>query len=113
MFVCANRNCQKSHSYFLTILIVEIRGRPPSERREVRQKRSRPMLDSLHRWMQECLPKLSRKSDTAAAVRYALGVWAALIGYCDDGRIWDGQIIGQRSICKRKNGKLSQRHERQ
>jgi hypothetical protein len=31
------------------------------------------------------LTKLSRKSDTTAAIRYALGLWAALTGYCDDG----------------------------
>jgi transposase len=65
----------------------EIRGRPPDQRRGVRQKRSRPLLDSLHDWLQAGLSKLSRKSDTTAAVRYALGVWKALVRYCDDGRI--------------------------
>lgn len=33
------------------------------------------------------LCKLSRKSDTALAVRCALGRWEALLGYVDDGRI--------------------------
>jgi hypothetical protein len=33
------------------------------------------------------LTKLSRKSDTTAAVNYALGVGKALVRYCDDGRI--------------------------
>jgi Transposase IS66 family/Reverse transcriptase (RNA-dependent DNA polymerase) len=41
----------------------EIHGRPPSERGEVRQKRSRPLLDSLHAWLEATLPKLSRRSE--------------------------------------------------
>ena len=65
----------------------EIRGRPPEERREVRNTRSRPLLESLKQWFEETLGKLSRKSDTAMAVRYALGRWEALMRYCDDGRI--------------------------
>src|SRR2546425_3592062 len=31
--------------------------------------------DSLREWLENCLPKLSRKSDTTAAVKYALGLW--------------------------------------
>jgi hypothetical protein len=50
----------------------EIRGRPPDQRRTVRQTRSRPLLVSLHDWFEASLLKLSRKSDTTAAIRYAL-----------------------------------------
>ena len=57
----------------------EIRGRPPDERREVRNTRSRPLLESLKQWFEETLGKLLRKSDTAMAVRYALGRWEALL----------------------------------
>jgi transposase len=63
----------------------EIRGRPPEERRQVRNARARPLLESLKQWLDETLEKLSRKSDTAVAVRYALGRWEALMRYCDDG----------------------------
>src|SRR2546425_2442696 len=42
----------------------EIRGRPPDERREVRNTRSRPLLESLKQWFEETLGKLLRKSDT-------------------------------------------------
>ena len=76
----------------------EIRGRPPDQRREVRQSRSRPLLDSLHDWLQEGLTKLSRKSDTTAAVRYALGLWEALVGYCDDGRIEIDNSAAERAL---------------
>src|ERR1700691_5528892 len=47
----------------------EIRGRSPGERREIRDIRSRPLLESLKQWLEETLGKLSRKSDTAVAVR--------------------------------------------
>ena len=33
------------------------------------------------------MSKLSRKSDTTAAIRYALSRWEALVRYGDDGRI--------------------------
>src|SRR6266568_4542296 len=47
----------------------EIRGRSAEERREVRNARSRPLLESLKQWFEETLGKLSRKSDTTKAVR--------------------------------------------
>ena len=65
----------------------DIRGRKPEERRQVRNERSRPLLESLKQWLEETLGKLSRKSDTSLAVRYALGRWEALMRYCDDGRL--------------------------
>ncbi len=76
----------------------EIRGRPPEERREVRNTRSRPLLESLKQWLEETLGKLSKKSDTAMAVRYALGRWEALMRYCDDGRIEVDNNAAERSL---------------
>jgi hypothetical protein len=65
----------------------DIRRKKPEERRQVRNERSRPLLESLKQWLEETLPKLSKKSDTALAVRYALGRWEALLRYVDDGRL--------------------------
>ncbi len=65
----------------------DINGRSPEERREVRNARSRPLLESLKQWLEETLAKLSKKSDTAIAVRYALGRWESLMRYCDDGHL--------------------------
>jgi transposase len=65
----------------------EIRGRPPDERQQVRHTWARPLLQSLHDWFNISLSKLSRKSDTTAAIRYALGLWEALTRYCDDGHL--------------------------
>jgi transposase len=76
----------------------EIRGRPPEERREIRNTRSRPLLESLKQWLEETLGKLSRKSDTAIAVRYALGRWQALMRYCNDGGLEIDNNAAERSL---------------
>ena len=59
----------------------------PEERRRVRNERSRPLLESLKQWLEETLVKLSPKSETAKAVRYALRLWNALMRYVDNGRL--------------------------
>lgn len=76
----------------------EIRGRPPEERREVRQARTRPLLELLREWLQSALTKLSTKSDTAAAVKYALGHWQALVRFCDDGRLEIDNNAAERTL---------------
>jgi hypothetical protein len=77
----------------------EIRGRPPEERNQVRQTRARPLLQSLHDWFNGSLTKLSRKSDTAAAIRYALTLWPALTRYCGDGRLEIDNNAAERALC--------------
>lgn len=75
-----------------------IRGRPPSERRAVREERSRPVLDALHAWFEKTLATLSQKSATAKAILYALNRWQALMRYCDDGRIEIDNNAAERSL---------------
>ena len=58
----------------------------------------RPLLDSLKQWLEETLVKLSRKSDTALAVRYALGRWEALLRYCDDGHLEIDNNAAERAL---------------
>src|SRR5712672_1121411 len=76
----------------------EIRGRSAEERREVRNARSRPLLESLKQWFEETLGKLSRKSDTTKAIRYALGRWEAMVRYRDDGNIEIDNNAAERSL---------------
>ena len=76
----------------------DINGRFPEERREIRDARSRPLLRSLKQWLDETLVKLPRKSDTAMAVRYALGRWEELVRYCDDGHLEIDNNIAERSL---------------
>ena len=75
----------------------EMRGHPADGRREIRHAQARPLLDSLKQWLEETLGKLSRKSDTAMAVCYALSRWDALLRYADGGGIEIGRVENRRS----------------
>ena len=76
----------------------QIRGKPPEERRAVRRAESKPLLDSLRLWFETSLSKLSRKSDTTAAIRYALSRWDALTRYIEDGHIEIDNNAAERSL---------------
>jgi transposase len=76
----------------------QIRGKPPDERRTVRQAQSKPLLDSLRQWFEATLTKLSRKSDTTVAIRYALSRWEALARYIEDGQIEMDNNAAERSL---------------
>ena len=76
----------------------EVRGKPAEHRCSVRQARTRPLLDSLKHWMEKALRSLSAKSETAAAIRYALSHWRALTRYVDDGRLEIDNSAAERSL---------------
>ena len=76
----------------------EIRGCPAEHRREVRQTRSRPIVEALHAWLQEQLPRVSGASDLAKAMRYAIAHWPGLTAFLDDGRIEMDTNVVERSI---------------
>ena len=64
----------------------EIRGRSPDERRAARQARAGPLLADLHSWLVATVRRVSKKSEVAGAIRYALSRWEALCRYREDGR---------------------------
>jgi transposase len=76
----------------------KIRGKPPHERRQARQAEAKPLIDDLERWLRGMLEKLSRKSDTSAAIMYALNLWPALGRYCDDGLIEIDNSAAERAL---------------
>ena len=76
----------------------EVRGKPAELRREVRQSRARPLIDDLHKWMDKALRLLSPKSETTAAIRYALSRWRALTRYIDDGRLEIDNSAAERAL---------------
>ena len=76
----------------------EIRGKPAELRCSLRQARARPLLDSLRHWMEKALRSLSTKSETAAAIRYALSHWRALTRYVDDGLLEIDNSAAERSL---------------
>ncbi len=76
----------------------EIRGSTASCRRDVRQTRAAPLLANIRTWLEATLAKLSKKSDTAAAIRYALSRWHALTRYVDDGRLEIDNNAAERAL---------------
>jgi transposase len=76
----------------------EIRGSTADVRRTVRQARARPLLDNMKTWLEATLAKLSRKSDTAAAIRYALSRWKALTRYVEDGHLEIDNNAAERAL---------------
>jgi hypothetical protein len=82
----------------LYIIENEIRGRSPKERQQVRNARARPLLTSLYEWFKTTLAKISRKSETAVAIGYALARWPALVRYCDSGHIEIDNNAAERAL---------------
>lgn len=76
----------------------EIRGRPPDQRCQLRQSRARPLLEEMRAWFNGTLARLSRKSDTAVAIRYALGRWRSLTRYLDNGAIEIDNNAAERAL---------------
>jgi transposase len=65
----------------------EIRGQPAAKRKAVRQEKSRPLIEAMHEWLNAQLPRISKGSDIAKAMRYTLRHWDGLIRFLDDGRL--------------------------
>lgn len=76
----------------------DIRGQPPDVRRAVRQTRSRPLVEDLHVWIQDRVPRLPGWTDLAKAMRYVLRHWDGLILYLDDGRLEMDTNVVERAI---------------
>jgi len=76
----------------------EVRGKPADLRLSIRQSRSRPLLDDLRRWMEKALRNLSSKSETAAAIRYALSRWRALTRFTEDGTLEIDNSAAERAL---------------
>ena len=49
--------------------------------------RLRPLIEAMHDWLTAQLPRISKGSDLAKAMRYTLRHWVGLTLFLDDGRI--------------------------
>jgi transposase len=76
----------------------EIRGHPAEHRRQVRQARSRPIVDALLVWLQDHVGRVSAVSDLAVAIRYAIRHWPGLVVFLDDGRVEMDTNVVERAI---------------
>ena len=69
----------------------------PSERRAVRQQRSRRHRGA-RAWLRDKLALVSQKSKLAEAIRYALSRWQGLCRFLDDGRVEIDNNVVERAI---------------
>jgi len=76
----------------------DIRGRSADARRQARQQRSKPLVDTLRLWLEAKLATVSGKSTIAEAIRYALSRWEGLVRFLDDGRIEIDSNVVERSM---------------
>jgi Transposase IS66 family len=76
----------------------EIRGHPAEYRRQMRQERSRPIVEALHAWLQDHLGRVSAISDLAKTMRYTLRHWSGLMVFLDDGRVEMDTNVVERAI---------------
>jgi len=59
----------------------------PQLRQEIRQKKARPITETLHAWLTTQRTQVPNGSGTAQAIDYSLKRWSALTRYLDDGQI--------------------------
>ena len=76
----------------------DIRGQPAELRWQVRQERSRPIVEALHAWLCDHIERVSAASDLAKAIRYAIRHWPGLIVFLDDGRVEMDSNVVERAI---------------
>ena len=76
----------------------QIRGQSPEIRAAARQARAGPLMESLQQWLINTARTLSKKSELAVAIRYALSRWTALTRYLHDGRIEIDNSAAERAI---------------
>ena len=74
---------------FTQIYEIEQQARDLSgpQRLEVRQQRSRPIMDELHEWMMRQRQQVAGNSATAKALDYSLKRWTALTRFMEDGQL--------------------------
>jgi transposase len=75
-----------------------INGVGAEERRAVRQKLSKPLVDELQVYMREQRAKLSRGHDLAKAIDYILKRWDAFTLFLNDGRVCLSNNAAERAL---------------
>jgi hypothetical protein len=76
----------------------DIRGKAPDERLRFRQEKSKPLLAKLEATIRVKLATLSTKSSLAKAINYSLNHWAALVFYCEDGRVEISNVLAENAL---------------
>ena len=70
----------------------------PEQRRELRQTKSRPILEDIKNYLQTEKPKVLPKSAIGEAIDYTLSNWEALLRYTEDGELEIDNNGAERSL---------------
>lgn len=76
----------------------DINGQSAEQRQGVRHQRSRPIVETLGRWLREQYAKLSPNSQVGKAIAYSLNCWPALVRFLDDGRLCLSNNAAERAL---------------
>ncbi len=76
----------------------EVRGAPPGARQKARQERTRPLVEELHKILDDAHRRLSPKSVMALAIAYGTKRWTALTQFLDNGSLEIDNNIAERSL---------------
>ena len=76
----------------------QINGQSRDARSDIRQKETRPKVETFKAWAEVQLTRVPGKSDLAKAFRYALNRWAAFTLFVEDGRVAIDNNTAERAI---------------
>src|SRR6266851_2036116 len=76
----------------------EARNANAEQRRELRQAKSRPILEDIRNYLQTEKPKVLPKSPIGVAIDYTLSNWEALLRYTEDGELEIDNNGAERSL---------------
>jgi len=76
----------------------EMRGMPAEQRLGERQQKAKTRLKSLKSWLREKMKTLSRHSELAKALTYALNQWPALMYYAEDSWVEADNNIAENAL---------------
>lgn len=73
-------------------------GLSHEQRRDLRQAKSKPVIDAFAQWMTEIAPQAPPKTPLGKAIRYAARRWEALSRFLDDGRLEIDNVAAERIL---------------
>ena len=83
------RRALRGLSFIRNLYAIEhrARGEPPDERKRIRDHHSRPVLDTLHAWVEANRPKVAPSTPLGKALAYLHRHWDGLVVFLQDGRL--------------------------
>jgi transposase len=76
----------------------ELKRCTPEERLEIRNQKSRSIVEEFRKWLEDILPAIVPKSLFGLAVNYGLNQWEKLVRFLEDGRIEIDNNRAERTI---------------